>query len=46
VVNLKEIASSDPRLQGLIFGAEDLAGDIGAVRTPQGGRFSMPAAQS
>lgn len=36
VVNLKEIASSDPRLQGLIFGAEDLAGDIGAVRTREG----------
>jgi citrate lyase beta subunit len=36
VVNLKEIASSDMRLQGLIFGAEDLAGDIGAVRTPEG----------
>jgi citrate lyase beta subunit len=35
VVNLREIASSDPRLQGLIFGAEDLAGDIGAVRTPE-----------
>lgn len=33
VVNLKEIASSAPRLQALIFGAEDLAGDIGAVRT-------------
>jgi citrate lyase beta subunit len=36
VVNLKEIASSDPRLQALIFGAEDLAGDIGAVRTREG----------
>ena len=36
VVNLKEIAGSDPRLQGLIFGAEDLAGDIGAVRTREG----------
>src|SRR5574340_1722405 len=36
VVNLKEIAGSDPRLQGLIFGAEDLAGDIGAVRTHEG----------
>jgi citrate lyase beta subunit len=33
VVNLKEIAGADPRLQGLIFGAEDLAGDIGAVRS-------------
>lgn len=36
VVNLREIASSDRRLQALIFGAEDLAGDIGAVRTPAG----------
>lgn len=36
VVNLKEIASSDPRLQALIFGAEDLAGDIGAIRTRPG----------
>lgn len=36
IVNLKEIASSDPRLQGLIFGAEDLAGDMGLVRTPPG----------
>lgn len=36
VVNLKEIAGSSPRLQGLIFGAEDLAGDTGAVRTREG----------
>jgi citrate lyase beta subunit len=34
VVNLKEICTASPRLQALIFGAEDLAGDIGAVRTP------------
>lgn len=34
VVNLRDIADSGPRLQALIFGAEDLAGDIGAVRTP------------
>jgi citrate lyase beta subunit len=36
IVNLKEIAAADPRLDALIFGAEDLAGDIGAVRTPAG----------
>ena len=36
IVNLKEIAASDPRLQGLIFGAEDLAGDMGLVRTHEG----------
>lgn len=35
IVNLKEIASATPRLTALIFGAEDLAGDIGAVRTPE-----------
>ncbi|MDX2078358.1 MAG: CoA ester lyase [bacterium] len=36
VVNMKDIADADPRLSALIFGAEDLAGDIGAVRTPDG----------
>lgn len=36
VVNLKEICAADARLQGLIFGAEDLAGNIGAVRTRAG----------
>lgn len=36
IVNLREIAESDPRLSALIFGAEDLAGDIGAKRTPDG----------
>jgi citrate lyase beta subunit len=36
VVNLKEIAQSDRRLEALIFGAEDLAGDLGAVRTAEG----------
>lgn len=34
VVNLREIASADSRLVALVFGAEDLAGDIGAIRTP------------
>ncbi len=33
IVNLPQIAAASPRLQGLIFGAEDLAGDIGAIRT-------------
>lgn len=36
VVNLREISASDHRLDALIFGAEDLAGDIGATRTPEG----------
>ncbi len=44
VVNLKEIASSDPRLQALIFGAEDLAGDMGLVRTRAG--FEIAYARS
>ncbi len=33
VMNLREIAAATPRLAGLIFGAEDLAGDIGSIRT-------------
>jgi citrate lyase beta subunit len=36
VINLREIADSSPRLEALIFGAEDLAGDMGAKRTPDG----------
>lgn len=36
VVNLREIASSDRRLQAIVFGAEDFAGDIGATRSVQG----------
>lgn len=36
IVNLKEIAGSAERLDALIFGAEDLAGDLGAQRTPDG----------
>lgn len=36
VVNLKEIAQADTRVEALIFGAEDLAGDIGAVRSMDG----------
>jgi citrate lyase beta subunit len=33
IINLRQIASADPRLEGLIFGSEDLASDIGAIRT-------------
>lgn len=36
IVNLREIAGASPRLKALAFGAEDLAGDMGAVRTPEG----------
>jgi citrate lyase beta subunit len=35
IVNLPQIAAADKRLQAIIFGAEDFAGDIGAIRTPQ-----------
>ena len=35
IVQLKDICLASPRLQALIFGAEDLAGDIGATRTPE-----------
>ncbi|MBI4672330.1 MAG: CoA ester lyase [Chloroflexi bacterium] len=36
VVNLREIASADARLEALIFGAEDYAADVGAIRTREG----------
>lgn len=36
ILNLPRIAAADPRLQAIIFGAEDLAGDIGATRTREG----------
>jgi citrate lyase beta subunit len=36
IINLKEIAAASDRLDALIFGAEDLAGDIGATRTNAG----------
>ncbi len=36
VVHLKEIAAASDRIDALIFGAEDLAGDIGATRTKAG----------
>jgi citrate lyase beta subunit len=35
IVNLKEIAGADPRLEAIIFGAEDFAGDVGVTRTPE-----------
>lgn len=35
IINLREIASADPRLSALIFGADDLAVDIGAQRTAE-----------
>ena len=35
VVNLREIAAADDRLDALVFGSEDFAGSVGAVRTPE-----------
>lgn len=36
IVDLAQIAGAAPRLEALIFGAEDFAGDTGATRTPEG----------
>jgi len=36
VMNVREIALADERVDALVFGAEDLAGDMGAVRTSAG----------
>ncbi|HSQ17068.1 MAG TPA: CoA ester lyase [Anaerolineales bacterium] len=36
LVNIREVLSADPRLQAVIFGAEDLAASMGAKRTPAG----------
>ncbi len=35
ILNLKEIAEADKRLEALIFGAEDFAASVGATRTPE-----------
>jgi citrate lyase beta subunit len=35
IVNLAQIAAADARLQALVFGAEDLASDIGARRSAE-----------
>ena len=36
ILNLKEIAGADKRLEGIIFGAEDFAASVGATRTQEG----------
>lgn len=36
LLNLNAIAAADPRLEALIFGAEDYAADVGAQRTREG----------
>jgi citrate lyase subunit beta / citryl-CoA lyase len=35
VINLKEIVQASPRVKSCVLGAEDLAADLVAVRTPQ-----------
>jgi citrate lyase beta subunit len=36
ILNLREIAAADKRLEAIIFGAEDYAASIGATRTKEG----------
>lgn len=36
LINVNQIAAADARLQALIFGAEDYAADVGAIRTREG----------
>ena len=36
ILNLREIATSDKRLEAIIFGAEDYAASVGATRTKEG----------
>ena len=36
VINLREIAQSSPRLAALLFGAEDFASSVGAIRSVEG----------
>ena len=36
ILNLREIATSDKRLEAIIFGAEDYAASLGATRTKEG----------
>ncbi len=42
VLNLKEIAGADKRLEALIFGGEDFAASIGATRSPEATELFMP----
>lgn len=35
ILNLKEIAGADKRLEAIIFGGEDFAASVGATRTPE-----------
>jgi citrate lyase beta subunit len=35
ILDLKEIAGADTRLEAIIFGGEDFAASVGAVRTPE-----------
>ncbi len=35
ILNLKEIAGADQRLEAIVFGGEDFAASVGAARTPE-----------
>ncbi len=35
ILNLKEIAGADKRLEAIVFGGEDFAASVGATRTPE-----------
>jgi citrate lyase beta subunit len=41
IMNLREIAQASARLDALLFGAEDLAADMGAIRTPAGAEIAV-----
>lgn len=41
VVRLRDIAFSDERIDALVFGAEDLCGDLGATRTTAGAEVAF-----
>ncbi|TPX69297.1 hypothetical protein SpCBS45565_g02544 [Spizellomyces sp. 'palustris'] len=39
IMNIREIAQADPRIDGLVFAAEDYAADTGLIRTPSRQEF-------
>ena len=45
VVRLPDILQASPRVAVAIFGAEDLAADIGAIRTPEGREIAWARSQ-
>ncbi|KAI9009514.1 Pyruvate/Phosphoenolpyruvate kinase-like domain-containing protein [Gaertneriomyces semiglobifer] len=40
IMNIREIAQSDPRVDALVFAAEDYAADVGLIRTPSRREFT------